>query len=208
MRLLKQLLGLELFDDNRTSTIYLSLNSARFLTKNNLFTLKYYDKILENNLSDKGLNYELLFSGLLNYMIFIEQIGSLFYSQDSIKQIIEKLFPKFFTDDEKVSIVQFRNCFAHRFSLATENKGNNSRKFRLELYSLESEKPIIEAKPKWEGDYSIKTNETDTIINVKSLIKFCENLFNSVISENEKGNLRLVMQENEIMAKFTIVNQQ
>lgn len=205
MRLLKQLLGLEIFDDNRISTIYLSLNSARFLTKNNLLILEYYNNKLENNLSEKGLNYELLLSGLLNYMIFLEQIGSLFYSQNSIKQVIETFFPNFFTDDEKVSIVQFRNCFAHRFSLAIENKGNSSRKFRLELHSLETEKPIIEANPKWEGDYSIKTNETDTIINVKSLIKFCENLYNHVISENEKGNLQLVMEEKEIMAKFTII---
>ena len=205
MRLLKQLLGLEIFDDNMISTIYLSLNSARFLTKNNLLILEYYNNKLENNLSEKGLNYELLLSGLLNYMIFLEQIGSLFYSQNSIKQVIETFFPNFFTDDEKVSIVQFRNCFAHRFSLATENKGNSSRKFRLELHSLETEKPIIEANPKWEGDYSIKTNETDTIINVKSLIKFCENLYNHVISENEKGNLQLVMEEKEIMAKFTII---
>ena len=78
MKLIKQLLGIEKFENQRISTIYLSLNSARFLTKNNLLVTEYSNNELEDALTEKAMNYEFLFSGLLNYLIFIEQIGGLF----------------------------------------------------------------------------------------------------------------------------------
>jgi len=206
-KLIKQLLGLEKFEDNRTSTIYLSLNSARFFTKNNLFVCEFSAPELENILTEKALIYEFLFSGLLNYLIFIEQIGGLLGLD--IKKVIEKFFPNEFSNEEKESIYQFRNSFAHRFSLATQNKDLKSRKFRLEHKSNENEKPINEAKEKWFNDfkddiYKDKSDETDTVVNVKSFINFCEEFYNKVVSENENNNLLLVIQENEIMAKYTI----
>lgn len=206
-QLVKQLLGLEKFDDERKSTIYIALNSARFFTKNNLFVHEYCKPELEDILTEKELNYEFLFSGLLNYLIFIEQIGGLFGLD--IKKVIEKFFPNEFSNEEKESIYQFRNSFAHRFSLATQNNGTNSRKFRLEHNSNENEKPINKAKEKWFKDikddiYKDKSDETDTVVNVKSFINFCEEFYNKVVSENENNNLLLVIQENEIMAKYTI----
>lgn len=203
-QLVKQLLGLEKFEDNRTSTIYLSLNSARFFTKNNLFVHEYCKPELEDILTEKSLNYEFLFSGLLNYLIFIEQIGGLLGLD--IKKVIENFFPNEFSNEEKESIYQFRNSFAHRFSLATENKGTNSRKFTLYFHTLKSEKSIVEANTntKWNGNFNDKNQDSETIVNVNSFIRFCEEFYNKVVSENENNNLLLVIQENEIMAKYTI----
>ena len=204
-KLIKQLLGIEEFEGLRISTIYLSLNSARFLTKNNLLVHEYSNTELEDILTEKTLNYEFLFTGLLNYMIFIEQIGALFNLP--IDLIVKHFFPNKFSDEELNSLKQFRNSFAHRFSLATENKGDKSRKFRLNHCSLETEKPIVEACFPWNGTYYSKNDSTsDTIINVRSFINFCEEFYYKVVSENEKDNLLLVIQENEILAKFTIIN--
>lgn len=203
--LIKQLLGIEEFEDQRISTIYLSLNSARFLTKNNLLVNEYSNTELEDILTEKALNYEFLFTGLLNYMIFIEQIGALFNL--SIDLIVKHFFPNKFSDEELNSLKQLRNSFAHRFSLATENKGDKSRKFRLNHCSPKTEKPIVEACLSWDGTSYLKNDDfRDTIINVRSFINFCEEFYYKVVSENEKGNLLLVIQENEILAKFTIIN--
>ena len=202
MKLIKQLLGIEKFENQRISTIYLSLNSARFLTKNNLLVTEYSNNELEDALTEKAMNYEFLFSGLLNYLIFIEQIGGLFNL--SIDLVVKHFFSNRFSDEQLNSLKQFRHSFAHRFSLATENKGDNSRKFMLNHQSPVNEKPIVEANPKWDGNYDTKSDETDTVINVKSFINFCEEFYNKVVSENEKGNLQLTIQENEIMAKYTI----
>lgn len=201
-KLVNQLLGIKEFDDKRISTIYLSLNSARFFTKNNLFVCEFSAPELENILTEKALNYEFLFSGLLNYLIFIEQIGGLLGLD--IKKVIEKFFPKEFSNEEKESIYQFRNSFAHRFSLATENKKANLRKFTLYFNTLKSEKPIVEANPKWNGNFNDKNQDSETIVNVNSFIRFCEEFYNKVVSENENNNLLLIIQENEIMAKYTI----
>lgn len=148
---------------NRLSTINLLLKSSRKLSG---FNIKngIYEKNEYNELNFKeGTYLPFQFTGLISYLILLEQIGSAFkpINANNIEKtngIYRSL--KYYSNLDSYSIIciiNLRNSLVHRFSLSTETKKDN---FHF-ILSLERNKKIIK-KPttKWDGDYSNKQPET------------------------------------------------
>lgn len=118
----------------RFSTIALLLKSSRKLFGCNLSSGIYeMNEIYQENFTDQ--TYQAFqFSGLINYLIFLDQIGSIFKSKNTMKSNkTNSIFCslKYFSilEDSKIdAIVALRNCLTHKFGLATEKskKPNSS----------------------------------------------------------------------------------
>jgi len=135
---------------SHTSTIALLLKGARKMFGCNLNTGKYERlEFTKERFEDETL-HSFQFSGLINYLIFLEQIGGAFKPKDKptcgkTNGIFRCLY--YFSDmsnETKINaIVTLRNSLTHRFGLATEKKLKNSvpRKFTL---SSERNSQIVE----------------------------------------------------------------
>jgi hypothetical protein len=198
----------------RVSCIASLLIGARKLSGCNIVTGKY--EMLEINEENftSGTYHSFQFTGLINYLIFLEQIGSIFKPKEcptSLKSNgISNALNYFSTlkDESKINgIVSLRNSLAHRFGLATEKnpKTKPARKFTL---NFDRNKDIISnPTTEWNGDFSDKTDSTSTNVFIINLIELIEGVYLKIKEEHANGNLELILKDgmNELKARYTII---
>lgn len=192
----------------RFSTIITALKSARFLCSNGLLCDKYRKDEIIDFIFEKGLYHSNAQAGILLYLIFLDQVGIIFKPKNE-KEIkasknrgseISRALKHFSSlNDSEISIIRnLRNSLSHNFGLAT-----TSHKFTL---STEKSSAIIKNEKKWTGDFNDKREETQTTIYVQNLIELVESIYENLLEENKNNNLEIVIDKDELLAKFTIIN--
>jgi hypothetical protein len=197
----------------RFSTIVLLLKGGRKLFGCDLETGEYQmNELNEENILDQTY-HSFQFSGLINYLILLEQIGSIFkpINATSIKKT-NGIFCalKFFSQlsDEKIkAIISLRNSLTHRFGLATEKKPSVKppRKFIL---SIERDKEIVKLPNiDWDGTFSDKSDSTNTTIFIIDLVDQIEKIYKEVSTKLINNNLDIIPIGgiDEIKARYTII---
>lgn len=196
----------------RLSSITLLLKGARKLFGCDIVTGKY--EMLELNEENFNLvtYHSFQFSGLINYLIFLEQIGSIFKPKGSptssksngINNALN--YFSILNDQGKINgIVSLRNSLVHRFGLATEKnpKTKPARKFTL---SIERNKDIIsDPTTDWKGDFTDKTDSSSTTVYMIDLVELIEAVYSKIKEEYDKGNLELILGLDELKARYTII---
>lgn len=217
--LIKQILTMDLTQD-KIYTPMICLRSARFLSGNNLETGVREDNNINEDCFKNLLYHPNQFSGLACYLIFLEMIGLIFKpkGEKPLKNInaIHRALTHFGGELKGVEISAIRalrNSLAHNFGLAIKNNNkkykdtddyNLTHKFQLNINSSTND-IVIFPKQRWFGDFSDKSDDTLTIINEKNLIQLIENIYQKLLSMNEKGELELALDEDQLNARFSIV---
>jgi len=197
----------------RFSNIALLLKGARKLFGCDINTGRYEKLELNEENFNSGTYHSFQFSGLINYLIFLEQIGSVFKpkgaspraNSNGITDALNYFSP--LNDQRKIrGIVSLRNSLVHKFGLATEKNPKNkpARKFIL---SIERNKDIIsDPSTDWDGVFSDKTGTTSTTVFIIDLIELIEAVYLKIKEELDNGNLELALQDgvSELKARYTI----
>lgn len=204
------------YQPNRYSTITLLLIGARKLFGCNLETGKYEKQELnETNFTD-GTYHSFQFSGLINYLIFLEQIGSIFRPKNPISALTKsngiycalKYFSELSCDTKIGAIVSLRNSLAHKFGLATE-KNPKSKPPRKFILSSERNQDVVNLPIKdWDGVFSDKSDTTSTTIYIIDLVNEIEKVYKQLKEENSKNNLEILLKDElcELKARYTIIS--
>lgn len=198
----------------RFSSIILLLKSGRKLFGCDINTGEYKMKeYYVTNFSEETY-YSFQFSGLINYLIFLEQIGSIFKLKncDNLKESygINAALTHFssITDNAKINaIVSLRNSLIHRFGLATEKNPKNKppRKFIL---SIERNSDIVKLPNiEWDGTFSNKLGRTSTTIFIVDLVILIETVYQKICEENKKNNLDIKLKDgiDELKTRYTLI---
>jgi hypothetical protein len=197
---------------NRFSTIVLLIKSARKLFGCDLETGTYKMSELNEENFINGTYQSFQFTGLINYLILLEQLGSIFKPKDQIKLIqtngifCSLKYYSNLSDDKIQAIKSLRNSLTHKFGLATEKKPNigKPRKF---IISIENNPEIINLpKDNWDGNFNDKSDNTSTIIYAIELVKIIESIYQKIIEDNNSENLELVLEDGipELNSRYTI----
>lgn len=197
----------------RQYTFMLCLRTARFLLGCDLETGEYKKENLNEEIFVKKLYISNIFSGLANYLIFLETIGTIFKPKsvpiNNKENGIHKALSYFSDLDENqiVAIRTLRNSLAHNFSLAIKSNTNNrfTQKFIL-LHDDSIDEIIKLSTSRWGGDYSDKTNEKYTIINIKKLICLIEDIYTKVAYIASENELECMKSKDELNTKYSILN--
>jgi hypothetical protein len=193
----------------RFSTMALLVKSARKLSGRNLLTGIYEMKELnESNFTDQTY-HPFMFTGLINYLIFLEQIGSIFKPKAAtkIKQTngiyCALEYFSLLDNDKKSAVKALRNTLTHKFGLATENKESDKYRFQL---SIERNSEIIIPK-NWDGNFSTKTDDTLTTVHIIDLADFVETIYVNILESWKAQTLELVVKEgiDEVKSRYTII---
>ena len=109
---------------DRFSNIVLLLKAARKLTGRNIETGDYEKNEFNDEDFEDGLFHSFQYTGLINYLILLEQFGSIFSQRESGNRISCALLDFPGLDDIKKinAIVALRHTLTHKFGLATEIK--------------------------------------------------------------------------------------
>ena len=222
-RILNLVLGLA-FDDHRKSTLQLALEQARHLIgydKEKGVSAAGYEssklsiiekhghvtaEIKEDNRPKDVIDICDAFSALSLYLIALDQLGHLFVKgEESVKVsgILKKAkISEFRNEDIRKAIKQLRNSLCHNFGLANCRKPFY--KFTLDFYE---ENKVIEMPMKgWNGEWSDKSEETQTTVYVFPLCNAIEKAIESVITQYEHGEIQCVINEiEEVKSRFTIL---
>jgi len=193
----------------RLSTLILLLKSARHLSGRNLKNGDYeMNELTEENFINQTY-HSFQLSGLLNYLILLEQIGSIFTPLK--KNIITNsngiyralTYFSNLGDTEKQSIKALRNSLAHSFGLATDNTKKEKFKFSL---SIESNTDIIRPK-NWTGNYIDKSEESITTVFIIDLINLIEDIFRKVNDQWKSGQLKTFSPDeiDKLKARYTLI---
>jgi hypothetical protein len=199
----------------RISTLILLLRGARKLSGRNLITGIYEMNEINDDFFDNGLYHSYQFSGLMNYLIFLEQLGSIFKVKvptkssnypNSIHQLLNE-----FSDlsDDKIFVVRaLRNSLTHKFGLATaKNPQRNEMRHKF-IISIERNTEIITMpRHKWSGNFDDKSDHQSTTIYLIDFLDLIEQVLAKLKSELLKNKLELNLTGgiNELKARFTII---
>lgn len=195
---------------NRLSTINLLLKSSRKLSGFNIKS-GVYEKNEYNEINFKeGTFLPFQFTGLISYLILLEQIGSAFKPKnvnniDKTNGIYRSL--KYYSNldsDSITCILNLRNSLVHKFGLSTENKKDN---FHYILSSERNRKIIKKPDTKWDGDYSNKQPETYVTIYQIDLIILIESIYSKILEDLHNDNLELILDKGmaELVSRYTII---
>ena len=199
-------------EGERKYTFMLCLRSARNLVGSNLETGKCEYNNIYN--IEKGLYHSHMFTGLINYLIFLEIIGTIFKPKGRREEkqkngIYKSLY--YFSDltIKEITVVRsLRNAFAHNFGLAIKNDEDNKFTHKFTL-SFEGDVDDIVSIPveKWNGHFDDKRESSFTKIYVYNLIKLIEKVYQNIITCAEKNELEISLTggEKELNTRFSIV---
>ena len=199
---------------NRFSTIILLLRSSRKLFGCDLKTGIYNKNELNEENYENETYQSFQFTGLINYLILLEQFGSIFKPKNQLK-IKEKngIFCslKYYSSlsiDQIETIRSLRNSLAHKFGLATEKKQNKKppRKF---IISIEHNPEIVKLpKIDWAGVFTDKSQQSSTTIHIINLITLIESIYQQMVTDNNSNNLALILEDGipELETRYTIIN--
>lgn len=194
---------------NKISTIKTLLLGAREFSGRNLKTGVYEGKDLNEYDFTNDLYITKRFNGILLYLIFLEQLGNIFqstnspYKEKGINRTL-LLFSKNIKDDKIIALSGLRNSLAHRYSLCTEKKGNNS--FKYTLNWGENEQIIELPTIRWNGDFKQSDENTYSIIYVQSLTDEIEFIYNEAIFQLKTKLVKLDITIDELNSRYTIIN--
>ena len=155
-----------------------------------------------------------LFSGVLLYLVLLEQIGTLFrvksFGKPSGKNGIKdalKMFSSSLTDDEIEAINDLRNSLAHNFGLATESNTYRVKRKKYHLFTLDfsqDAKLVVLPKEAWDGDFEHKYESNMTKIGVFAFCKQVEDIVEQLKKAANRREVELRLSEAEAKARFTI----
>jgi hypothetical protein len=196
----------------RYSTIGILLKGARNLSGRRLSDGVYEMLELNSKNFAEQTYYSGLFTGLINYLIFLEQLGRIYkiIKGEEISNHTNEIafiLTKFtgLNESEIFAIRALRNSLAHKYGLATqkENKVGLIHKFTI---SIESNKDVVKLPlVAWSGDFSDKNEQTNTTIYVVDLIDLIEKVYSNLKEEIKITHITLnVGIMDELKARFTI----
>lgn len=197
-QLIRKTLAIEL-KETRKYTPMLCLRSGRNLLK---YPINEYDDYYANN-----------YSALLNYLVFLEMVGTIFKpiqsktlnSNNGIYKAL-KYFGENLDHQEISAIRALRNSLAHNFGLAIKNSKFHYLTHKFALDFSDDKNLITPPIKKWKGKFSDKSDETLTTINYNNLIQLIENIYQKLLDMNEKGELELAISEEELNTRFSIIS--
>lgn len=200
----------------RYSSVALLLRGARKLSGRNIENGSYeMNELNEQNFIEQTF-FSFQFAGLINYLIFLEQIGSIFkpINQEAPtgkgrgNGIYRTL--SYYTnlnDKKKKSVVALRNSLTHKFGLATESKPNSGFPARFSL-SISRNDEIIEIPKEgscWKGDFSNKSDDCLTIVYIIDLLDQIENIYQNIYDNLNDDNIEMLIELDELKARYTII---
>ena len=198
---------------DRFSTLIFLLKSGRKLSGRDLSTGAYIGSEFNDQNFIDGTYYSFQFSGLISYLILLEQIGSIFKPthEPAIKETSIYKALKYLSniDPTKInSIVALRNSMAHKFGLATEKKPH---KMSPEKFTLSIERNVKIVQPptvSWDGVFSNKSEDNNTLVYIHDLIDLIEGVFQKLLTEHKNGNIQVVLEDGleELKARYTTIN--
>lgn len=219
--IIRLILGLSNHDD-RISTLQLALSQARrcigYDSKKecNMVNFTFRNTQIDNEdgqltvncIDDNRKNADECdcFNALTLYLIALDQLGHIFAPrQKSVKvgEILKKSGVEEFRDDKvQTAIENLRNSLCHSFGLANNRSPYN--KFTL---SYNNENAIVTLPHKeWDGIWSDKSKETQTIVNVFPLCNAIEKVIKSIVEKYENGELSCVIDDvEELKTRFTLI---
>lgn len=189
--LVKFLLGIK-DDPNRKSCLLMAYNSAKALSTGAC-------------IEEFGCIEAEYFSSLILYLIFLEQVGTIFTNGRSHKKGIQCALEDFSTlkEEERIAIYYLRNTLAHNYGLATDNSNSNKQNDKHK-FTLSYKGDLIHVPKKcWDNDYTNRDDEDSTTINIFRLMEMVDNLYNNL--KNNYENLELKIGIEEIKTRFTVL---
>ena len=208
--------------DNRISTLQLALSQARrcigYDSKKgcNMGNFAFRNTKIDNEngqltvncIEDNRKNADECdcFNALTLYLIALDQLGHIFvHGRMSVKVdgILEKSGVEDFKNEKvRTAIENLRNSLCHNFGLANNRWHYN--KFTL---SYNNENAIVTLPHKeWDGIWSDKSKETQTIVNVFPLCNAIEKVIKSIVEKYENGEISCVIKNvEELKTRFTLI---
>jgi hypothetical protein len=177
----------------RYSSVILLLKSGRKLFGCDINTGVYRMKEFYSENFQEGTYHSFQLSGLINYLIFLEQIGSIFMpktcgiSEGSHGIKAGLTYFSSMTDNEKINaIISLRNSLVHRFGLATE-KNPRLKPPRKFILSIERNSGIVKLpRTDWDGTFSNRQKRTSTTIFIIDLVMLIESVYQKICDENKR----------------------
>lgn len=187
-------------DNARRSTLFLSLQNARNscgYQQGVPFTRKEFDLRCQGRSTDDEAD---MFCALLNYLVVLEQIGTLFYKG----RIFEALKESGLSQEQKCALNALRNSFAHHGGLAIWNE-SSGKGYKFVIDFNDNTDVVMVASKEWDGNYSDKSAETSTIIYAIPFIRLVEDIVTRLQEDIDKVVSKCTMTAEKISTKFTIL---
>ncbi len=191
----------------RISMLSRLLRGARSLSGRSVITGKYLKKEFNVANFEKQTYQPFQFMGVMSYLIFLEQIGSVFRPKGNTRKtkrgILEALSHFSNMDDKKaLAIYSLRCSLSHNFGLATENTRPDKFKFTL---SIDRNEDIV-TLGNWDGAFTNRSETTLTTIYIHDLIDLIENIYNSICKDWKDDKLEMLYSGkiDEFETRFTI----
>ena len=195
-------------DPFRFSTVGILLRGARKLSGRDLLSGSYImSELNEENFTNQTY-HSILFSGLINYLIFLEQVGTIFKLASAKSSGIHIALENFstLTEEQIFAVRALRNSLTHNYGLATEIIPQNLNKRHKFTLSIERNLEVIRLPTiKWHGDFSDKNEQTNTTVFIIDLCDIIESAYSKLKEENENNNVEIVLGRDELKSRFTII---
>lgn len=209
-QLISLILGEETIPD-RKSTLQLALSAARSHlglngetpSRGTLTDLQYqrYETSLGTNVSEEAD----LFSGLLIYLICLEQIGVIFCEgKDKIDAAINTFYGDAINLDKKQveAIRNLRNALAHSFGLINICQNLPRNKFLISFD--ENPKKMVELPQSTYSRFDDKEDKSETVIYAFSVISMVEQIMSELVKRFRAGVLEMKADFEMVLARYTI----
>jgi hypothetical protein len=189
------------------SMFSLLLISARQLSGRNLSTGFYEMSEIdpESNIHNTYIPNQ--FTGLINYLIILEQIGSLFHPKGINKRNektneIELALENFseLEQQKRKAIKSLRNSLVHKFGLSTAKRDKEN--FRFSISNQRNDQIIIPAQ--WSGDFSEKSTDTLTVVYIRDLLDLIEKIIADVKEHWTINKIELKISIEELKSRYTV----
>ncbi len=136
--------------------------------------------------------------GAIGYMALLDQIGNCFkpvYVSPESGNSIRKALRYFTTlpDAEIDALYALRCAFAHDFSLYNINHNTPSLTHRFQVGVGGAMKAVLLPMVRWDGDYSNRTVNNVTTVNLEGFGDLVENICRQLSDLADKGELEVVL---------------
>lgn len=197
----------------RFSNIILLLKAARKHTGRNIESGIYEMNEINEVDINNGIYHSLQYVGLINYLILLEQIGSILIPKDQSISTNNGIFCslKYYSklnDDLKISaLVALRHSLTHKFGLATQIQSKDNKKLQHRFALSIERNPEIVKLPliPWNGIFKDKSDESHTIIFVKDFEDLVEDVFQTIKDKLNNNELELKIEIDELYSRYTMV---
>lgn len=215
--LMQLILGLKT-DPHRKSTLQLALEVARRICnvgkdgKIREIDFNFRNNIVEDIMEERPPKITSdeadIFTSLLIYLNCLEQIGILFCERNKVNPIKKAInnFSSESLSSEKVNVLKnLRNSLAHNFGLVNVNPKNKPLNKFLLIFEHNDEIVKLPNK-KWNGEYTVKSEETSTVIYTYSVIELVEQIIAKLQNccVNEEVDFSIDIEE--VKSRFTVLS--